>query len=782
MRIQGVIWIGLSGLIFSGCTSTPPIKNAKQVSAPVSPVKINGTTIKVTQAFLPSRDEKHPWYKERRNQFASGIQSYLDTYSENWQVKQSGEAQVYFSCDREYIGSTNCSDVQFTCSVATSNNTQNIQRKFISNTCGSGGVTEDYYAEAFAHGLKIAKPLLETLSTFSEFHEETAEKAYAEAIKKAGKSQFIEIIDKFKGTKAAQKAKLELDKRTAEEEALELERKRQEAEEERLYGDFRRAYIKLTNKYKTPNLEFDRQKSCGSLNLKNPPKLPRTRSPGEYPKQSQFEAAMQTNAENFEKHYSCVVQFLENADYQFYAEDIEQDIKTESELWKKANFNERKQNRLKIQPLADLISLEEDYLKELEKRFNKTTRSFESEWNRQVKIDQEYAEAEARRKANAIKQRKIAAEKKKCIAGLAARNALTIYSSSYCESQAKKGVAGYDAAIAGSANSYNSASRASSQGYKLPSYLTNPYEMPKFDLSGMISNAKEAARTGNPNYLWDKSGNIRTERALIKYSNTYHSKSIDKHSSKDKRKSTSSIASANVVTKGTTQSYRDRAMQAVNKAKANSSYEGFNKTDNTQLTNNLCSDIPTPSEMKILNQGKGVDGLDVGFQNCQPNTNAQKPKVVRNKSLYRGSKGAIMQDSYIRSGCGVGVMTGIGNIKEPEKIKCNVVKQVDFWVPSASACPRKKPIEFKLRPLAKVVHYENLTTEEFNKLLKLNGKKGSVDGFPEVWNVSLPTTVNNIKSGLLNRLKELHPDRPQFFASQTEATIWAESKGCGAKF
>lgn len=293
----------------------------------------------------------------------------------------------------------------------------------------------------------------------------------------------------------AMREKIEADRlaaeKAAEEKRLAAERA---AEEERLYGDARRAYKSFAKEHKRSPLATDRNSQCGSLNLQSVPNYRRANA-------RDYERGMEENLKRFEKHVNCVTKMLETADYVTYAEAAGDALNREEALWAAANLPEG--DRINIASVEAMVQQEQQYLKGLVKSFEKRAKAYERGFDDYAKEQERRARAEAKRERDRIVKR----EKQNCLMGLAARGALTLYSDGYCEAQAKKGISGHNAALIGSAGSTTPA----------PSYNPSPIpsfdEIAKFDLQGMIDNARVAAATNNPNVLWDESGRIRNHRA-----------------------------------------------------------------------------------------------------------------------------------------------------------------------------------------------------------------------------------------------------------------------------
>ncbi|WP_299204728.1 hypothetical protein [uncultured Amphritea sp.] len=657
MPINRVAPFLFSIIFLVGCAGPAPVKHVSEIPPPTQTVSFEGGSIKVSYQPLDLDGETAYEYHGEQESFVSGVRDYTRRYLKNWKIVDAGEALVTFQCKRVRNGWTNCAEMMHECTVTAFGEQKAFTRLLESGACMEGGNSTAYQNESRNHGLQIAKPLLEQLSSFTGLQVAAAEKALESALKQEGTKALESVVATYRNTEASVLAQRELDKRIEQARQEQLARIAEREREERLYGEFRRQYKALASRYiSSPPMTADRRQACGKLSLKSPPSLPRNRRVGQYPKSSEFEQRINENVQSFGKHVQCVSDFLQNADYESYALQVEQDTLDEPLLWQAANFKKGQQKRAEIVTLEAMLDGEDAYMRELQKRFESNQAKFESEWKRQVRDEQEFARREAERRAEAAKKRRIAEEKKKCLMGLAARNALTLYSDGYCETLAKKGISGYNAAMMGSQGAGTNSGASSSSGY-----TTNLYEMPKFDLAGTIANAREAARTNNPAILWDESGKIRTTAApgvnrLDGYRrDPVRSSSSDGTTSANRSYSaptnTASSARLPKQTAGSpnNDSYRERAAKAVSSAKTqtktptvvskpDSGKSGINITAGGSLSfaEKPASDVtvstaPKPvaqeSELQKLERTHGCwDGLTQNKRSCLVVINTEMKK------------------------------------------------------------------------------------------------------------------------------------------------------------
>ncbi|MGB1110314.1 MAG: hypothetical protein ACPG4N_08155, partial [Gammaproteobacteria bacterium] len=668
MNLLKLIFLSILSLILFGCGGETTVKRASQVAAPISKVDFEGGSILVSQETLFRDGEKAYSYGGEDANFLAGVQSYVNQHLRGWKVVASGEAMVTFHCTRMREGMTNCSDMNHECTVSMGDSERKFTRAFESGACMEGGNAKAYRTEARNHGVEAGKPLIEALSQFSQLKAAAAEEALAKALSQPGMDKLKAVIAQFPNTEEAERAREELEARQESARKAEQARLAEAAREERLYGESRRQYQALAARYKTAMLADDRKKACGKLSLQSPPSLPRVRRVGEFPKQPAFEQRINENAKRFGKHVQCVSEFLQNADYDQYAVQIEQDAQTEPALWQAANFKAGQQERIKVTSLDSMLDAEDAYMRDLQTRFEKNQKQFESEWKRQVQDEQQFARREAERRAEAAEKRRIAQEKKKCLMGLASRGALTMYSDGFCESQAKKGISGYDAARLGSAGASVGSSRSS-----LPSYMTNPYEMPKFDLAGTIANAREAARSNNPSILWDESGNIRTQAAPgVNRLDGYRRDSVRPRSTAPSQSTSSSSlqaspSSPSVTTTST--SHRERASQAVSAAKSSAS--------NSSSTGKASATKRSGSNGINITGGQALS-----FAKKQPGVaKAKQSAAIEEKPETR------LQEYERKHGCWDGLTHNRRSCLVVEKT--NIKQSGQFFVTYKNACDRR---------------------------------------------------------------------------------------------
>lgn len=279
--------------------------------------------------------------------------------------------------------------------------------------------------------------------------------------------------------------------RMAEKKAADAEKKRVEEEEERLYGDARRAYKDFAKEADASPLALARRKKCGSLVFRDPPGVVGRNA------RDRFEEGMESNVERFEEHVECVTDFLESADYVSYAQSAADQLAKEEALWTPANLPEKE--RVDILSVEDMVAQEEKYVSDSANRLERIGKTYERAWDNYVEEENRRAE----RAAKAKRRKQVERDTKECLFGLASRGALTPYSQGFCKTQAEKGISGFQAAQIGSAGAGSSSTPAFRSA--IPSFE----ELSKFNLAGMVANAREASRTGDASLLWDKSGRIR---------------------------------------------------------------------------------------------------------------------------------------------------------------------------------------------------------------------------------------------------------------------------------
>jgi len=435
---------------------------------------------------------------------------------------------------------------------------------------------------------------------------------------------------------------------TLEAEQQMLARKQREADHAERYAEERATYDKLVAELRKGSLRSDVNRRCGELKLYDPPN---PRQSGSHT--GWYKDGAKKNASRYETHVRCVLESLEAFDYNQRAAELAAGRETLSTLFENGHYEFK--TIAKFTSAKDEVDQLGKYLNEQEARYNKTVDRYARAWDELFEV---FAER---------REKRIAKEVDKCLAGLAMTGSLTPSSGGYCRSMAEQGYTGLSAAAAG----YNGGSRGTSSSTGSVGSFSHP-TMPKFDLNGMIANAQAVADGADASLLWNSDGTVRKTIAPEAVAHQNRQRTVQPPA--DNRSVASLPAQA-----ANTPSVSERMADVAVKAESASSQQApasSPKAESTASTAAQASNginitvnqtLNTPQQMAQLERGETPENLNIGWgggSKNRPSTNG----------VSAGGMSTTTDSSSSASGSGGG--GAAGTLNEPAQRKKKPTKYV----------------------------------------------------------------------------------------------------------